>query len=332
MDALSEVLRVIKLDSAIYLNAKFSEPWCLASPEARMLAPMLAHGAEHVIIYHLLCEGRAYVEPQDGERVALAAGDLVTFPHGHGHVLGSGPRVAPIDAGSALPGALKRGLELLDLGGGGAPSRFICGFLSCDPQLSQAFLAGLPPLIKINIRDDPSGVWLENSLKFAVAQAANREAGASAMLAKLSEVFFAETLRRYVRELPEGQTGWLAGARDVEIGRALTLLHHQHAHPWTVAELARQTGLSRTVLSERFRHFLGEPPMAYLTRWRLQLSARALTATSHSVAQIASEVGYESEAAFNRAFKRQYALPPARYRRDKAGRRAKANERENASC
>jgi AraC-like DNA-binding protein len=319
MDALSEILRVSKLDSAIFLNARFSEPWCLASPEARALAPILARGTEHVIIYHLLCEGRAYVELQNGERVALSAGDLVTFPHGHGHLLGSGPGVRPIDAGSALPDALERGLELLDLGGGGASSWFICGFLACDPQLSQAFIAGLPPLIKINIRDDPSGIWLENSLKFAVAQAANREAGSSAMLTKLSEVFFAEMLRRYVRELPEGQTGWLAGARDAEVGRALTLLHNQPAHPWTVAELARQTGLSRTVLSERFRHFLAESPMAYLTRWRLQLGARALTATSHSVTQIASEVGYESEAAFNRAFKREYGLPPARYRREKAG-------------
>ena len=250
--------------------------------------------------------------------MALSAGDIVTFPHGHGHVLGSGPRVTPIDAGAALPGVLERGLDLLHLGGGGAPSRFICGFLACDPQLSQAFLGGLPPLIKVNIRDDPSGQWLENSLKFSVTQAANREAGAGAMLTKLSEVVFAETLRRYVRELPDGQTGWLAGARDVEVGKALTLLHHRHAHPWTVAELAREIGLSRTVLSERFRHFLGEPPMAYLTRWRLRLGARALTATSHSVAQIASEVGYESEAAFNRAFKREYGLPPARYRRDKA--------------
>jgi transcriptional regulator GlxA family with amidase domain len=157
-----------------------------------------------------------------------------------------------------------------------------------------------------------------------VTQAANREAGAGAMLAKLSEVVFAETLRRYVRELPEEQTGWLAGARDAQVGKALTLLHHRHAHPWTVADLAREVGVSRTVLSERFRHFLGEPPMTYLTRWRLRLGARALTGTSHSVAEIASQVGYESEAAFNRAFKREYGEPPARYRKSQAGQRAAA--------
>jgi AraC-like DNA-binding protein len=315
MDALSEILRIIRLDSAIYFNAEFSEPWCLASPEARRLAPILGQGSAHLIIYHLLCEGRAWVELDEGERVALSAGDIVTFPHGHRHVLGSGPAVTPIDAGAALPDVLHRGLELLHLGGGGAPSRFICGFLACDAQLSQTFLGGLPPLIKVNIRNDPSGQWLENSLAFSVTQAASPAAGAGAMLAKLSEVVFAETLRRYVGALPADEKGWLAGACDPEVGRALTLLHHRPGYRWTVAELARETGRSRTVLAERFRHFLGEPPMTYLTRWRLRLGARALTATSHSVAQIASEVGYESEAAFNRAFKREYGVPPAAYRR-----------------
>jgi AraC-like DNA-binding protein len=318
MDLVSEVLRVVRLDSAIYFNAEFCEPWCLASPDSRTLAPVLASASAHVIIYHFLYEGRAYVELENGERVALSAGDLVTVPHGHRHILGSGPRVPPIDAGAALPGVLERGLDLLQLGGSGAPSRFICGFLSCDPQLSQTFLGGLPPLIKVNIRDDASGQWLENSLKFSVIQAMNREVGAQAMLTKLAEVAFAETLRRYIRQLPDGQTGWLAGARDVEVGTVLTLIHHRHAHPWTVAELAREAGLSRTVLSERFRHFLGESPIAYLTRWRLRLGSSALIGTSHSVAQIAAEVGYESEAAFNRAFKREYGLPPARFRKAKS--------------
>ena len=210
-------------------------------------------------------------------------------------MLGNGLQAPAVDVGVTLPDVLEPGLELLHVGGGGAPSRFICGVLG-----------GLPPLIRVNIRDDPSGQWLENSLRFSVTEAAKRDAGAHAMVTKLSEVVFAETLRRYVRGLPEGQTGWLAGSRDVEVGKALTLLHNRPEHPWTVAEIAREAGLSRTVLSERFRHFLGESPMAYLTRWRLRLGARALTASSHSVAQIAAEAGYESEAAFSRAFKRQY--------------------------
>jgi AraC-like DNA-binding protein len=318
MDALTEILKVIKLDSAIYLNAEFSEPWCLLSPESKALAPLFMPAGAHVIIYHLLCEGRAYFEIDDGTRVELSAGDLVALPHGHGHTMGSGRRVTAVDVRSTLPGFLARGLELLNIGGGGEPCRFICGFLACDPHLSQVFLGGLPPLIRLNIRDDASGQWLENSLRFSVTQAAANDPGASAMLAKLSEVFFAETLRRYQRELPPGQTGWLAGARDPAVGRALTLFHQRHAHPWTIPEVAREVGVSRSVLSERFRHFLGEAPMTYLTRWRLQLGARALLSTTNSVAQVAADVGYESEAAFNRAFKREYGLPPARYRRDKA--------------
>jgi AraC-like DNA-binding protein len=324
MDALSEILRAIRLDSAIYINAELSAPYCLASPDSRLLAPILARGGGHVIIYHLIRDGSAYVETQDGERVVLSPGDVVTFPHGDSHLLGNGDAGQPIDVRVALPGVLERRLELLHVGGGGARSRLICGFLSCDPQLGQTFLGGLPPIVKINIREEPSGQWLENSLEFSVTQAARREAGADAMLAKLSEAVFAETLRRYVRHLPQDQTGWLSGARDPDVGRALTLLHQRYADPWTIAGLAKEIGLSRTVLTERFGHFLGMPPMTYLTRWRLALGARALTTTSRSVAQIAMETGYESEAAFNRAFKREYGLPPARYRKDKAGRHAPA--------
>lgn len=318
MDALAEILRAIKINSALYLNGEFSAPWCISSPEARTLAPLLVGDAAHVIIYHFLCEGRAYCEIEGGERVELSAGELVALPHGHRHLMGGGRSVTPVDGAHALPSVIANGLELLSLGGGGDSSRFICGYLACDPDLSQAFLAGLPPIIHLRIRDDVSGQWLENSLRFSVAQANSKDPGAAAMLSKLSEVFFAEALRRYQRELPAGQTGWLAGARDPGVGRALTLMHHRHAHPWTIAELAHEVGLSRTVLSERFKQFLGEPPMAYLTRWRLKLGAKALVSTNLSVAHVAADVGYESEAAFNRAFKRAYALPPAKYRRHQA--------------
>jgi AraC-like DNA-binding protein len=331
MDALSEVLRVIKIDSAIFLNGEFSEPWCVATPESCVLAPMLARVPGKVILYHLLCEGRAHLQMPDGARMELSAGDLITFPHGDGHVLGAGPSMTPIDLGTVLPGVLEAGLELMHVGGGGASSRLISGFVVFDPELSQTFFGGLPPMIKVSLRDDVTGQWLEDSLKFSVAHTSNSEAEADATLTKLSAVLFAETLRRYVRELPDGETGWLAGTRDTAVGKALTLLHHRHAHPWTVAELARETGLSRTVLSERFRHFLGEAPMIYLTRWRLRLGARGLVATSYSVAQIAIKAGYESEASFNRAFKRHFGLSPAQYRKDHADvATSDASERRNS--
>jgi AraC-like DNA-binding protein len=328
VDALSEVLRIISLDSAIYFNAELSEPWCFASPEAHTLAPIFVRGARHVIIFHFLAEGRAFVHLEGGERVSLRAGNIVSFPHGHSHWLGSGNDAVPIDVGSTLPHVLETGLDLVRVGGNGPRSRLICGFIACDPQLCQTFLGGLPPLITVNIRDDASGQWLENSLQFSVTEAARRQAGGTAVVAKLSEVVFAETLRRYLRKEPHGQSGWLAAAHDTEVGKALTLLHQRHAHPWTVAELAHEVGMSRTVLAERFRHFLGEPPIAYLTRWRLRLGARALETTSHSVAQIAAEAGYESEAAFNRAFKRAHGIPPARYRKERS--MARSRDRQSA--
>ncbi len=186
--------------------------------------------------------------------------------------------------------------------------------MACDPQLSKVFLSGLPPAFKVSIRNDPSGRWLENSIRFSVEQAGTPRAGGDAVLAKLSEVPFVETLRTYITNLPPEQTGWLAGARDSEVGRTLALMHRNPAHPWTIASLAKEAGVSRSVLAERFRHYLDEPPMSYLTRWRLQLGAQMLETTNHSVAQVAAEVGYESEAAFNRAFKREFAVPPARFR------------------
>jgi transcriptional regulator GlxA family with amidase domain len=188
--------------------------------------------------------------------------------------------------------------------------------MSCDPYLSRPILSGLPPVFKVNIRTDRSGHWLENSILHLVEEAASGRIGCEAMLAKLSEALFIDTLRRYVGGLPEQQTGWLTGARDPIVGRSLGLLHSRVAHPWTIADLADQVGISRSALVERFTRYLSEPPMTYLTRWRLQLAARSLEKTSQGVAEIAAGVGYESEAAFNRAFKREFGQPPGRYRSD----------------
>jgi AraC-like DNA-binding protein len=206
-------------------------------------------------------------------------------------------------------------LKLSRTGGGGEVTQFVCGFMACEPRLSQVFLNGLPPMFKVGIRNDASGRWLENSIRFSVNEADASRAGGEAVLAKLSEVLFVETLRTYIAHLPPEQTGWLAGARDSEVGMALALMHRNPAHPWTIGSLAKEAGVSRSVLAERFRHYLNEPPMSYLTRWRLQVGAQMLASTSYSVAQIASEVGYESEAAFNRAFKREFTIPPARFRK-----------------
>jgi AraC-like DNA-binding protein len=314
VDVLSEVLKVVKLQGAMFYNGEFSSPWSLCSPASRTIAPYLAPGARHVIIYHLLTEGHASARLVDGERIALNAGDLVIFPHGDAHIIENGPPTKTVDLSKELARLVAQGLKLARFGGGGEVTKFTCGFMACDPQLSQVFLSGLPPVFKVSIRNDASGRWLENSIRFSANDADASRAGGEAVLAKLAEVLFVETLRAYITQLPADQTGWLAGARDPEVGKTLALMHRNPAHPWTIASLAKEAGISRSVLAERFRHYLKESPMAYLTRWRLQLGAQMLASTSHSVAQIAPEVGYESEAAFNRAFKREFTVPPARFR------------------
>ncbi len=315
MDVLSEVLRVVKLDGALFFNGEFSAPWCLSAARSTDYAPHLSPEAGHLIIYHFLTEGRAYARLLDGRREELTAGDIVIFPHGDAHLLGNGSPEKPVDSLRTFAKNLTEGLKIARFGGGGETTRFVCGYLACEPRLSEVFLAGLPPMLKVHASNDASGQWLEHAIRFSVGQGDASNAGGGLVVAKLSEVLFVETLRRYVNALPPGETGWLAGARDPIVGQALALLHKEPAQPWTISTLSRRVGLSRTRLAERFRDFLGESPMAYLAQWRLKLGAEMLQSTKDSVAEVAAAVGYGSEAAFNRAFKREFDCPPAQFRR-----------------
>jgi AraC-like DNA-binding protein len=314
MDAFSEILSGVKLNGAVFFSAEFSAPWGFTTPPTKVMAAVPA-GVEHIVLYHLVIEGGAVVELTDGQRTELGPGDIVIFPHGDAHHMSSGKdAVRPFPNYGISDKIRAHDLSTLQAGGGGDVSRFVCGYMACDPYLSRPILSGLPPVFKVNIRTDRSGQWLENSILHLVEEAASGRIGSDAMLAKLSEAMFVDTLRRYVASLPEQQTGWLTGARDPIVGKSLGLLHSRIAHPWTIAELAEQVGISRSALVDRFTRYLSEPPMAYLTRWRLQLAARSLERTPRGVAEIAADVGYESEAAFNRAFKREFGQPPGRYR------------------
>ena len=317
MDALSEVLKIVKLRGALFFNAEFSAPWCVASSQSSRVAPLLCPGAGHVIIYHYLTDGRAYAAiarrepPRSGAR---RRGDLPARRCRTSLGNGAGK---PVDSLTIFAKNLSNGLKVARYGGGGELTRFVCGYMACDPSLSEVVLAGLPSMFVVNIANDSAGQWLANSIQFSVREAGGPGTGSEVVLAKLSEVLFVETLRRFIQDLPDQQKGWLAGARDPVIGEALALLHKNPAHPWTIANLAHQVGVSRTRFAERFRHFLGEPPMAYLARWRLKLAAEMLMSSDANVGEIAAEVGYASEAAFNRVFKREFGCPPAQFRRSR---------------
>jgi AraC-like DNA-binding protein len=315
MDAFSEVLSGITLTGAVFFSAEFSAPWGFSTSEPKTMAAKIAPGAEHLVLYHLVIEGGAVIELTDGKSIALQAGDVVVFPHGDAHHMSSAKGLRRPFPNYGISGKIQaRDLAPLQAGGGGEISRFVCGYLTCDPHLCQPILSGLPAAFKVNIRHDRAGHWLESSIMHLVDEAASGRVGSEAMLAKLSETLFVDTLRRYVSSLPEQQVGWLAGARDPVVGKSLALLHSRVAHPWTIADLAEEVGISRSALVERFTRYLSEPPMTYLTRWRLQLAMKSLERTSRGVADIAANVGYESEAAFSRAFKREFGQPPGRYR------------------
>jgi AraC-like DNA-binding protein len=321
MDALSETLRVVRLVGAIFINARFTAPWCYQSPSADTAAPLLEPGAERVVIFHLVAEGDCFVEMGgDTPPLRLAAGDVVIFPQGDAHRMSSQPGQQPAKSRAGLAAVLSRRPRQLNHGGGGATTRLVCGYLACDARLAALLLAGLPPVVHVNVRGSNAGIWLEASVRYALAEARSPRPGGAGVLAKLAEVLFIEVLRLYMNEHSSGRTGWLAGLSDRIVGAALNALHNQPARAWTLEELARVSGTSRSVLAGRFQQLVGSSPMQYLTQWRMLLAANLLCRSNAPLARIAEDVGYQTDTAFSRAFRREYGAPPAAWRRSQAGR------------
>ena len=327
MDALSEILAAIRLTGAVFLDLELGDHWSYLTAPARKIADVLMPDADHLIPFHLVTEGTCYARlADDASSLELSAGDVILFPGGDRHVLATASEAAlrqkPVElTGESLNALLKRGeIAALSNGRAGATTRIICGFLACDRQLAEPLLRSLPRLLKVSMRDGGTAAWVHSSIQFSVAQSGSSRPGSAVVLARLSETLFAEAIRHYMNELPGGQSGWLAGIRDRYVGRALTLLHERPAHAWTLDELATQAGLSRSALGKRFNELIGTPPMQYLTRWRTSLAATRLRETDAPVLRVATDVGYESEAAFNRAFKREFGLPPAAWRKQAARR------------
>jgi AraC-like DNA-binding protein len=317
MDALSETLRVVQLVGAIFINARFTAPWCYQSPSADTAAKLLEPDAERVVIFHMITEGECFVEMGNRPPVRLTAGDAVIFPEGNAHRMTSEPGLAPA-SGANLGEVLSRRPRQLAYGGGGATTRLVCGYLACDARLARLLLAGLPSLVRVNVRGSNAGIWLEASVRYALVEARSPRPGGAGVLAKLAEVLFIEVLRLYMDEHGEGRTGWLAGVGDRIVGTALTCLHKSPAHPWTLEELAREANTSRSVLAERFQILVGNSPMQYLTQWRMLLAANLLRRGNAPLARVAEEVGYQTDTAFSRAFRREFGLPPVAWRRNQS--------------
>jgi AraC family transcriptional regulator, alkane utilization regulator len=326
MDALSDVLRLLRLTGAVYLNADFIAPWCVIGHVPPALSATFLPRAERIVSYHLIVEGSCYAALADdpASMVRVDAGELLVVPQGESHLMGSSLELVPVPAEEMVSRYLETSPgDVMRLSYGATEpagevrerTRIICGFLACDDMLSNPVLSSLPRLFKVDMRNDPQSAWLESSLKFAAAEAAEWRPGSATVLARLSELLFVEAVRRCIGAIPADRRGWLAGVGDRFVGKALAALHAQPAHSWTVEELARRVGLSRSALAQRFTQLLGQAPMQYLGSWRLQVAAQDLLSGPRSIAAVAERVGYESEAAFNRAFKRQFGMPPASWRR-----------------
>ncbi|HVJ90213.1 MAG TPA: AraC family transcriptional regulator [Labilithrix sp.] len=315
VDVLSEVLRAVRLRGAVFYSVTASTPWVAETPHARELAPYVMPGAEHVIHYHVMTSGSCWAGQIGEPAVRLEEGDIIVFPQGDAHVLGSAAGMrGPDELSVHERAALERLPISIDQGGSGRdPVHVICGFLACDARPFNPLLTALPRLLHVKRRDGADADMLDYFMSTALAEARSPRAGGEVVLARLSELMFVEVVRRYVGSLDPQCPGWLSGLRDEIVGRALAALHARPSSPWTLEELAREAGASRSALAERFVDYVGVPPMQYLAQWRMQLAA-SLLAGPTTIAQIASDVGYGSEAAFSRAFKKIVGVSPATWR------------------
>ena len=350
MDALSDVLRAVRLSGAVFFDIQAAEPWVAETPLGRSVVHAMFPGSEHMISYHVILEGSCWAIVEGEPPMQLSAGDVIVFPHGDTHVLTSTPGMrkkptmsmyrrptegqlpfsismgpmpqaggakgatgAAVDAGPK--GAASARAQAAGTAAEAAPqpqAHFVCGFLGCDARPFNPLLTALPRIIRVS--DDASGT-LGSYVRFALAESKVPRIGGESVLGRLSELMFLHVVRRYLEGLPPEQTDWLAGLRDEPVGRALAALHRNPARAWTLQSLAREAGTSRSVLAERFTQFVGHPPIEYLTSWRMQLAANQLRSSTESVAEVANRVGYESEAAFSRAFKKAVGAPPSEWRK-----------------
>lgn len=316
MDALSDVLRTMRLKGGLFLHGQFADPWCVSVkvlPES--WAPYLGQTA-FIIPYHFVLEGRLLVRMDDGLEFAMESGESILFPRNDRHLMGSDLDRTPVLSEDIVQRSAD-GLATIVIDGSGAPTRIVCGFLGAENVNGNPITSALPAVLRLDSRDGSAADWIRSTFRYAAEQIAAGRTGSEAIMGKLSELLFVEAIQRYTETLTDKQTGWLAGLADPYVSRAMALMHRRIAEPWTVDALGREVGLSRSALAERFVHLLGMPPMAYLANWRIHVAAHELINSGKPILQIAQEVGYDSEASFTRAFKRLLGTPPATWRRQR---------------
>jgi AraC-like DNA-binding protein len=313
MDALSDVLRAVRLTGAFFFDVQACAPWCAETPLGKSVVGAMFPGSDHLISYHLLISGSCWATLEGEEPIKLSAGDIIVLPHGDTHVLATQPgmRKTPEMSMYARPrdGVLPTKISMGDAGG--EPAHFVCGFLGCDSRPYNPLLTALPRVIVVK---DQASSALGAYFQAALSEQKSSRIGGADLLGRISELMFVDVVRRHLETLPADRTNWLSGLRDPYVGRALMALHATPARDWTLELLAQEAALSRSAFAERFTQFVAQPPMQYLTNWRMQLATNHLRNSADSIASIANKVGYDSEAAFSRAFKKAVGSPPSDWR------------------
>jgi AraC-like DNA-binding protein len=319
-DVLSDVLSAVHLSGSVFFEVMAKAPWVAEAPDAAEIAHEVAPGAQHVIEYHVVTHGSCWISlvgDHPTEPVRLREGDIVVVPHGDAHVVSSEPgmRAKPgLDISRYSEESNARPFLLRTGGDGPSDTNLICGFFSCDARPFNPLLDSLPRFMRFGRDTTTSHTLLDQFIRFAATEMGNKRAGRRSVLNRLSELMFVEIIRLHMNDLVDSNTGWLAGLRDPLVGRTLTLLHTRPSHSWTLEELASEAATSRSVLVDRFAHLVGCPPIQYLAQWRMQIAARRLLDPGATIALVAHEVGYESEAAFSRAFKKLVGRSPGQWR------------------
>lgn len=314
-DSLSALLDSMHLSGMVLFRAEFREPWSVMTPDCVQLAQVLPFRTEHIIPFHVVASGGCWVELPEGAPVWLSEGDALLLPYGDRHRLSGREAAATVPISELLPRPPWTDLLVVEHGGSGDGTSIICGFLQCDELLFRPIARYLPVLLHVRPESGAADAWLASTIRHTAAEARKPLPGARSMLPRLTELMFVEILRKHMQRLPADEVGWFAAYNDPVAGAALRLLHAAPLQDWTVEDLARRVGVSRTALAERFKRFLDQPPMQYLAHWRLRLAAQQLKSSALPIKTIADQTGYESEAAFSRAFKRHFGLAPGDWRR-----------------
>lgn len=317
-DPISDVLRSVRLSGGLFLDARFTAPWCVAARIGTAECNPFVPGLAQVIGYHVVLNGRMQLTVEHEPAVEVRAGEVILLPRNDPHVMASGPGLTPVASVDLIRQSGDGGLLQIRHGGGADVTDIVCGFLGTEDQFNP-LLAALPRVLKLDIASATSRDWIETSVRFAAQELVRGRLASSSVMSRLSEVLLVEAIREHASNLGDRAQGWLKGLADPRIGRALALVHGDIGAPWTAETLAQEVALSRSTFMERFTSLVGVPPMRYLAAWRLGTARRMLDDKALGVAQVGAAVGYESEEGFRRAFRREFGLSPADWRKRKTG-------------